>query len=290
MAKQIIRLSENELKKIVLESIKRVLNEGSLVDDIDITKIPIENLRQAYFDYRLVPQSMMYGNVLNEPTRISEAVNDILPPDTVVNNIVKKYGIPQRFVFKVEHYHKIYVYVITACIGQNDKLIEDDMNKMGYFLGARGKIVQIENMKFQTLQFEPSSQMQEDVTDLVKSKFDVLYHWTPSYCIEGIQREGLIPSHKNEAFDYPPRTYLIEGNSSDEQMWNLGQQLCIKNNNPNNNGNYNLLIVDIENLDDSIRFFYDPNSEIGIYTEQPIPNDRIQVGKTVRFVKNLRQK
>jgi len=290
MGKKQIRLTENELKKIVLESVKRVLYEGSLVDEIDITQIPIEKLRQGYFDYRLVPQSMMYGNVLNEPATITEAVNDILPPDTVVNNIVKKYSIPQNFVFKVEHYHKIYVYVITACIGQNDKLIEEDMNKMGHFLGARGKIVQIENMRFQTLQFEPSSQLQEDITDLVKSKFDILYHWTPSYCVEGIQREGLMPSHKNEAFDYPPRTYLMEGNSSDVQMWGLGQQLCIKNNNPNNNGTYNLIIVDIENLDDSIRFFYDPNSEIGIYTEQTIPNDRIQVGKTVQFVKNLKQR
>ena len=289
MAKQIIRLTENELKKIVLESVKRVLNESSLVDEIDITQIPIEILRQGYFDYRLVPQSMMYGNVLYEPATITEAVKDILPPDTVVNNIVQKYGIPQRLVLKIEHYHKIYVYVITACIGQNDKLIEDDMNKMGYFLGAKGEIVEIEDMRFQTLQFEPSSQLQEDITDLIKSKFGILYHWTPSYCIEGIQREGLIPSHKNEVFDYPPRTYLMEGDSSDEQMWGLGQQLCIQNNNPNNNGVYNLLIVDIENLDNNIRFFYDPNSEIGIYTEQTIPNDKIQIGRTVHFVKRLRR-
>lgn len=290
MAKQIIRLTESELKKIVLESAKRVLNESSLADEIDITQIPIEILRQGYFDYRLIPQSTMYGNTLYEPATITEAVGDILPPDTVVNNIISKYHLPQQLVVKIEHYHKIYVYAITACIGENDKIIEDDMNKMGYFIGARGEVVKIQDMRFQTLQFEPSSQLQEDITDLVKSKFDVLYHWTPSYCVEGIQREGLIPSHKNEAFNYPPRTYLMEGNSSDEQMWNLGQQLCIKNNNPNNNGMYSLIIVDIKNLDDSIRFFYDPNSEIGIYTEQPIPNDRIQVGKTVQFVKNLRQR
>ena len=30
-----------------------------------------------------------------------------------------------------------------ACIGNNDKLIEDDMNKMGYFLGVRGDIQNI---------------------------------------------------------------------------------------------------------------------------------------------------
>ena len=288
MAKQIIKLTKSELKEILAETVKRVLNKGSFVDDIDITQIPIEALKRGYFDYRLVPQSIMYGSILYEPDTITEAVNDVLPPDTVVNNIVNKYRIPQQFVIKVEHYHKIYVYVITACIGENDKLIEDDMNKMGYFLGARGKVVEIQNMRFQTLQFEPSSQLQEDITDLVKSKFDILYHWTPSYCVEGIQYNGLIPSHKNEVFNYPPRTYLMEGNSSDEQMWNLGQQLCIKNNNPNNNGTYNLIIVDIENLDDSIRFFYDHNSEIRIYTEQPIPSDRIQVGKTVQFVKKLR--
>lgn len=288
MAKQIIKLTKNKLKEILAETVKRVLNRGSFADDIDITQIPIEALKQGYFDYRLIPQSIMYGNPLYEPDTITEAVNDILPPDTVVNNIINKYHLPQQLVIKVEHYHKIYVYVITAYIGKNDKLIEDDMNKMGYFLGARGEVVEIQNMRFQTLQFEPSSQLQEDITDLVKSKFDILYHWTPSYCVEGIQYNGLIPSHKNEVFNYPPRTYLMEGNSSDEQMWNLGQQLCIKNNNPNNNGTYNLIIVDIENLDNSIRFFYDPNSEIGIYTEQPIPSNRIQVGKTVQFVKKLR--
>ena len=55
MAKQIIRLTESEPKKIGFETVKRVLNESSLVDEIDITQIPIEVLRQGYFDYRLIP-------------------------------------------------------------------------------------------------------------------------------------------------------------------------------------------------------------------------------------------
>ena len=101
MEKQIIRLAENELKKIIAETVKRVLNESSLIDEIDITQIPIEVLRQGYFDYRLVPQSTMYGNVLYEPATITEAVNDVLPPDTVVNNIIIKYRIPQQFVKKL---------------------------------------------------------------------------------------------------------------------------------------------------------------------------------------------
>ena len=54
MAKQIIKHTESELKKILAETVKRDLNESSLVDEIDITQIPIEVLRQGYFDYRLV--------------------------------------------------------------------------------------------------------------------------------------------------------------------------------------------------------------------------------------------
>ena len=289
MRKNIIRLTEGQLKQIVTEAIRKVLEGNSkLAHNIDIAQIPIEILRRGYFDYRLVPTSSMYGNVLYEPVTIKEAVGNILPPDSVTHGIIQKYNLPNELVLKIENYHKVYVYVITAVIGENDKVIENDMNKMGYFLSVKGDIVVIDDMKFQVLQFEPSSQLQEDISDLVKSKFNVLYHWTPSYNVENIQRYGLIPSHKNEMFNYPPRTYLMNGDSSDEEMWALGQELCVKNSDPNNKGEYTIIIVNIENLDDNIRFFHDPNSAIGIFTEDPIPNNNIQIGKTVRFHKTLK--
>ena len=286
MAKKVIRLTEEDLKEIIKESVKKVLNENNMLDDdIDITKIPIEVLKQGYFDYKLVPVTSYYGDVLHEPSTIKEAVGDILPPDTVVKNILNKYNLPPQFVIKREHFHKIFVYAITALIGDNDKLIEEDMKKMGYFLSKRGNVIEIQGMRFQILQFEPSSQLQEDITDMVKSKFDILYHWTPSFCVDGILREGLIPSNKNSVFNYLPRTYLMEGNSTDAQRLYLGRLLCSANNDPNNNGQYALMVIDIEDLDDSIRFYYDPNSEIGIYTEQPISKDRIKVSEIVQLKK-----
>lgn len=286
MDRKIIRITENELKKIIRKSVNEALNmTSSLDDDIDITKIPIDILKRGYFDYRLVPVSSYYGSPISSPTSIKEAIGDIMSPDIVSKNITQKYNLPSQFVIKKEHFHKICVYVITAVIGINDKLIEGDMKKMGYFLSKKGDVVEVQDMRFQILQFEPLSQMQEDITNDVKTNFTRLYHWAPSYNVDDILRNGLIPSSKNEVFKYPPRTYLMEGDSTDEERLYLGRLLCAANTSPNNSGEYALLIIDISDLDEKIRFYYDPNSEIGIYTEQPISNDRIKIEEVVQLKK-----
>lgn len=281
-----IQLKKNKFKTIVREAIEKVLTSGIGPDDvIDITKIPIDILKQGYFDYRLAPVTSYYGNVLHEPVTVKEAVNDIFPADDAIKNIITKYNLPPQFAVKVEHYHKIYVYAITALIGHNDTLIESDMNKMGYFLSKRGDVIDVQGMKFQILQFEPLSQLQEDITEQIKTDFDTLYHWTPLYNVAKILSDGLIPYSKNSVFRYPPRIYLMEGNSTDQQRLYFGRILCASNTNPNNTGQYALLSIDLQNLDESIRFYYDPNSEIGIYTEQPIPNDKIKVSEIVQLKK-----
>lgn len=53
MIKNDIRLTEKKSPQIIRENVKNILNEGDdFLDDIDITKIPIEILRKGYFDYR----------------------------------------------------------------------------------------------------------------------------------------------------------------------------------------------------------------------------------------------
>lgn len=284
MDKTIVRLTESELKQIIHESIEKVLADKSrLVHDIDIKKIPIEILRQAYVDYRLLPNSVYYGNKFHEPAAIKEAIGDIIPPDDLLKEIYRKYSLPQGFARKEEHFHRIYVYIIVALVGKNVELIKDDMERAGYFLSVMGDVTEVEGMSFQLMQFEPTSQLQEDITDLVKSRYDVLYHWTPSYCVDGIMQDGLIPSNRSSIFKYSPRTYLMEGDSTDEQMIYLGRLLCARNASQENNGEYALLAVNLEGLDESIRFYYDPNSEIGVYTEQTIPSDKIELQDIIQL-------
>ena len=54
----------------------------------------------------------------------------------------------------------------------------------------------------------------------------------------------------------------MEPNATEEQRILLGRMLCATNKNTKNNREYALLIANINNLDDNIRFFYDPNSEL----------------------------
>lgn len=270
------------IRKSVNETLERYKNDN--VDfDIDISQIDIEDLKKGYRDLRLTPTSVSYGDIFSEGIHIKEAIGDILPPDKVAQTIINRYNIPSSFVIVKEHYHKIQVYVITAVIGINDKLIENDMQKMGYFLGHRSDIKYVHGMKYQILQFEPTSQMQNDETETIKTKYTFLFHWTPTYLENSIMSNGLIPNHKNNIFNYPDRTYLMEGNSSMQSMMQLGILLCSHNTDPRNDGKYSLLSINIKNLDDSIRFYYDSNSEIGIYTESTIPSNKIKIVNRIDF-------
>lgn len=289
MRNEIIKIRESDLRLIISETVKNVLDEINTTDNEapDITKIDINILRSAYRDLRLTPTSTDYDNILSEMHQLKEVFGDILEPDEALYNILKKYNLPQELGKKVEHHHQISVYIIVAVVGENDKLIEQDMMKMGYFLSIKDKPVNIGGMVFQRLQFEPTSQMQDDVTEEIKEKYNVLYHWTPLYNLDSIKENGLVPSNKNDRFLYPPRTYLMTFEGNDKQMSGMGQSICWANNNPNNNGEYALLSINIKELDDNVRFYYDPNSVIGLYTEQTIPNDKIKFVQTVQFVTSL---
>lgn len=285
--KKVIRLTEKDLHKIVKESVNKILNEqkGKMEVDIDISKIPIEHLRAAYRDLRLVPTpSTMFGHPLYDVEVIKEAVGDIYEPDEVCEMICKKYHFATDLMSKIENYHGIFVYSIIANIGVNTNLIEQDMEKLGYFLSC-ARPQSYADMEFMIMQFEPTSQLQEDVTDEIKAACEVLFHATPTYNVESIMENGLIPSHRNYKFKYPPRTYLMDGREDEKIIKSFASVLCSANKDPRNDGEYTILSVNIQNLDETIRFFYDPNSAIGIYTEQTIPRENLKIETNLSFEK-----
>lgn len=295
MAKNTVKLTKGEFCGLVEDRVRKALagadkNNTGDIGGIDISKIDIKVLRQAYRDLRLTPVPVTFDDDLTFPVYVNEAYGDILSPDDVVRKISTKYKISTQLVQKVEANNKISIYIIVALIGENVDLIKTDMEKMGYFLGLVGKTYDIEGMKFVKLQFEPTSQMQNDETDNIKSMYGTLYHWTPEYNMESVLSKGLVPSHKNSYFNYPPRTYLMREDCGDREMLSLGQKLCLLNRNPKNNGSYVLLAVDIKNVGDNVRLYYDSNSAIGIYTEQTIPSDKIHQVEKKQFSTKLNRK
>ena len=290
-----MKLTKGEFCSLVEDRVRKALagadkNNTGDIGGIDISKIDIKVLKQAYRDLRLTPVPVTFDDDLSFPAYVNEAYGDILSPDDVVRKISTKYKISTQLVQKVEANNKISIYIIVALIGENVDLIKTDMEKMGYFLGLVGKTYVIEGMKFVKLQFEPTSQMQNDETDNIKSMYGTLYHWTPEYNMESVLSKGLVPSHKNSYFNYPPRTYLMREDCGDREMLSLGQKLCLLNRNPKNNGSYVLLAVDIKNVGDNVRLYYDSNSAIGIYTEQTIPSDKIHQVDKKQFSTKLNRK
>ena len=272
-----LNITEEKLNRIIKETIEEFVgNDDGMAFDIDLSKFSEESLRQQYRDLRINPSITCYGNKLYSPCNIKESVGDIADPDDVVNGIRTKYNLPPEYVVKREANNKIYVYVIVAVIGINDELIKDDMSKFGYYPGYCRKKEEY-GMRFNIIQFEPYSQLQNDETDEVKSNNKILYHWTPCYNLKDISQSGLIPYHKNKVFNFPPRVYLIKSGTSKNELLRLGKELCFTNEDERNDGKYALLTIDLSNLDDNIKFFYDPNSEAGIYTEQAIPRENIHV-------------
>ena len=285
-----IKLTDTELQKIIKESIQAILEKKTSeyvfdINSIDISKIDIDILKNAYIDFRLIPFATSFDDPLSFPL-FKEAKGDILPPDSVVNTIKQKYQLDSRLIVKMEMHNQIYIYVIVACIGKNDTLIEEDMKKLGYYLGRRGEIQKVKNMFYQILQFEPYSQLQNDETKNIKNKYKYLYHWTPEYNVNKILQSGLTPYNKNKKFTYPQRIYLMKGDSDLHKIMELGQLLCSTNTDINNNGVYCLLRINLNNIDNNIRFYFDPYSEIGIYTEQNIPQKFIELTSNYTFKTN----
>ena len=258
--------------KVLTEKIKRVLRRilSSRFKEIDVKAIDSRILREHYYDWRLTPNAPSFNDVFTIKTKMNEAFNDILPPDYVVNQIRNRYGLDKKFIKKVEYHNNVAIYIITALVGNNDSLIINDMMTLGYFLACQGPVQIVNGMSFKELKFEPLSQNQTDDTESIKEVNKKLYYWTPSYNVDSILKNGLIPSHKNTQFNFPPRIYLITSKTTSQNLYQIGFMLALNNSNENNKGDYCLFSVDITNLDDSVRLYYDPNSSIGVYTNEPI--------------------
>lgn len=289
MGKKVVKLNVGDIKNIVNECINELTNYD---DWIDISTLDKEDLDSAKIDLRLIPHAVSFDdiicNVIEDKQYLMESAGDSLPPDDVIENIVNKYQLDRRLIKKVERANKIYVYVITALIGENVDMIKNDMEIMGYFFGHSGREYLIDGQKYIQLQFEPYCQLQQDITDEIKTQFNALYHWTPEYHLDDIMTQGLIPLHENKVFNYPPRIYLIKGDVSFNDIKMLGDGLSRINDNENNNGCYVLLGIELSELDYDIKFYYDPNYRNGVFTEQRIPPEYIKVITREKFKTSLK--
>lgn len=143
---------------IISEDILTEEDRDEYLDLFDLTQYDIKDLKQAYRDYRLTPYITVFGDVLSDDPCLAENISGVLPSHTAVHKIAQKYILPSSFVIKRDAHNQLYIDIIIGKIGVNDKLIADDMQKMGYILSTTREPQEFNGMLFQVLQFEPDLQ------------------------------------------------------------------------------------------------------------------------------------
>ena len=272
-------MNKENIKQIIRETIFEIFNNISPKFVFDFNDIPQDELEKQYVDYEKTYQYIAYNNRLSKTDKgyVFESFNEILPPDIVVKSIIKAHQLKEWQFKRIEYCNKIEIYILIPDIGNNVKIINSDMDKMGYFVGQEYKTPN----GWVQVHYEPK--VQKDETENIKKETSVLYHLTPYYNVENIKRFGLIPKNANLMFNYPERVYCMMDKVSNDEFVELGNGLSYQNTDSRNDGHYVLLMIMLDRLPNDIKFFYDPNMEYAVYTNKPIPSEYIKIVNHFRF-------
>lgn len=263
---------KNKAIRTIYKTLMEVLHPGrtNYLDMIDLSKVPEKELRDHYVDYRFFARKSSFCNMFVPVAEgyASSSSDKTEDPDSVISSLIDKYGFSKKWqVTKVMRANDISVLTVVADIEENLQMVNDDMDKAGYFLGFR-KTLNIKGMQWQIVQFEPMFEF--DQTESLK-KYNIAYHWTPQYNLQSILDDGFIPKTINKGFNYPPRIYFLNGAAPNDEIMKLGENLCIVNKNLENDGNYVLIKINTEKIPENVKFYFDPSMPNAMYTIDPIP-------------------
>lgn len=239
--------------------------------DIDLLDIPFKSLKKQYVDFEtIISLPPSFGDPLFKRNRkINESAEKTVDIQKVRKSIMKKYEL-EDWQFKVQEVgNEIKVAVIVPHIGSNEKMIIEDMVSMGYYY-CQTWYKKVKGLTYSCIRFDPKHI--EDITHLVK-KMKYIKHLSPKYNLELIKKQGFIPLHKNEYFTYPPRIHFFKENTTDEDIDDIGEDLCNTNSNTKNDGTYILFTIDVSRIPEDVKFIYDSCSDLGVCTEDKIPYD-----------------
>ena len=257
---------------------KQSYTKKEIITMFHIDQISTSDFMKQYRDFKTIPHS--YGNIINldeSHNVILEDAERTVPPENVKEIIQKEFRLDSWQVNIEIAENDVRVLYMIADLGNNQKMLEDAMNNLGWFL------VGTENANFNAggtsrtnwiiLWFDPM--FQADVSEVVMKK-EALMHWTPYYNYHSIMKNGLVPKSENKKGDHPDRVYFFPSDVSYEDGRRLGQSICYSNKDQRNDGRYVLLFIETKDLK-GFSFCYDPHTQQSYYTTQTIPPEVIQL-------------
>lgn len=119
-----------------------------------------------------------------------------------------------------------------------------------------------------------------DVTEEIREKCPFLYHNTVTQNVKSIFQKGLVPNMRNlnkDGIIYSPRIYFFTDYYDACDNMDMMESFYPT-------AHYTMLQIDVSQLDDDIRFYYDPlvDKERAVYTETEIPVSAITKRKETR--------
>lgn len=198
-------------------------------------------------DYRDFGQNFVYGNPLIKEGKqyLKETYGEIYDADDVVKHLQSNYHLDDTQFFKIEVFNGIVIYILIADVGENHDIIVNDMSKMGYFLSIE-KPLEKDGQTLLQMRFEPITR--KDETKIIKKENKYFYHFTPSENVSSIMTTGLTPRNDNMFFSYPPRIYLVKSNVTMNDLYDLGEDLSLRNLKDGVKGKYTLLGIHTNKL------------------------------------------
>lgn len=276
-----------QLKNIIKESVKNILSglkqnkskseDFNIEDYWDIDSYSEEQIRSIYTDLSV----FIYGNNFGEPLQMfngklkvyESSTEHTLPYKEVKEELKKSLHFLDWQIREESGANGIKLILLYSDIGENVNIIIEKMKLMGWSKSYITPVRIINGVPIRAISFDPI--YQDSIKDIIR-KWRYLYHISPFVNKDSILKNGLIPTSRNNKFDYLPRVHLLMPSLSDNQLRNIARQLYDADNNPDNDGTYCLFQIDVNKLPIDIDFYFDGRYEKGVYTKQIIPRDAIK--------------
>ena len=265
-------LFESDKPEIKFECADEFCIFDDMVDEIDLTKIPKDEIKKQCINYSFYRERYLFASPLSElfqQQRLNEDITSTISIDDAIHAMKSKYNLKDWQFFIKDGTNDIKVLMIIPNIYQNVSMVIEDMISMGYY----ERFIEydcVDNNWFAFIRFDPK--FTKDITSIVK-KMKYIKHWTPQYNFESIKENGFIPKSLNSKFHYPPSVHFLIEDIDDTNLFTCVKDLCDNNKNPQNNKNYILLTIDTSLIPDNVKFYYDSCYKFGIKTYDSIPFD-----------------
>lgn len=258
--KELIHLSTDDLKNLIRE----VLDEY-------YEPIPIEDLKingEIKLDDSIQAFKGQYYNTLKEgliQTYSLQKTKEI---------ILRRFGLNDtQFKIQITNNNGLErrVPIIVLPKGINNRIIGNIKNLMdtcGYSMVSKQYKRDLTLLVFE-------GKFDEDVTDIIRTKYKYLYHLTPQKHLEKILQIGLTPRSENIMYKHPDRVYFMNGVLDDGLTDN---QIEVFNNMINSKSEHEqhfVLKLSMDRIPDNVTFYADSLTDEAIFTYDNIPPNAI---------------